>query len=166
VHPYRARPTRGFTLVEIGISVLITGLVAAATIPAMKRTIIASRASTVANDLRVLAAAITSSAAQVGSYPVNANRGTMPPALVGHSKPQFWTTPTPIGGYYNYEDASQSSGGVSFRAAIAINTNGAQRVTTDAGILLAIDRLIDDGNLRSGNFRLWDANEPVYIVER
>jgi hypothetical protein len=76
-----------------------------------------------------------------------------------------WRRITPLGGYYNWE-YNRISAGVRYTAGIGIRTKGEDRVTTDLSHLLAIDRLIDDGNLSTGSFFIGIGNEPFLAIER
>jgi prepilin-type N-terminal cleavage/methylation domain-containing protein len=160
------RGARGFTIVELMVVVTIIALLAALALPAARRAGMSAKASAVANDLRVFATAFGTYTQQAGSYPPEAAVGVMPPLMVGSTLGQTsWLRKTPIGGNYNWDNA-QAHAGITPRAAIAINSNGSNLVTTDRTQLLMIDRRIDDGNLATGNFFLGAHNEPVFIVER
>ena len=162
----RSRADAGFTLFEIGVSAIIIGLLAAVALPAVKRVTLVSKAHAVANDLRVLSGALQSYAQQNGRYPAEAKVGIVPTGLAGYTKTVSWQKTTAIGGCFNWEDATQSLRASPFRAALAINTSGTKRPSTDRTLLLSIDRRIDDGNLATGNFVLGKANQPLYIIER
>jgi len=159
------RATRGFTLVEIGVVSLIIGVLASLAMPALKRTLIATRANTVANDLRIFAAAFQSYEQQHGSYPPEAGTGVLPPVMAGSLGDTSWTRITPVGGYYDWE-YNRIEAGVRYKAGIGIRTKGAILVTTDRELLLAIDRLVDNGDLATGNFILGAGNEPFLAIER
>lgn len=160
----RVRPC-GFTIVELMVVVTIISLLAAMSLPAARRASQSAKASAVANDLRVFATAFTTQAQQAGSYPADTAVGVLPTVMVGALGNSAWRRKTPIGGLYNW-DFNINHGGITYRAAIAINTSGTNLVTTDTAQLLAIDRRIDDGNLTTGNFRRGASNEPVYVIER
>ena len=156
----------GFTLVEVGVAGIIIGLMAAIALPAMKRMVLVSQANALANDLRVLSGALQSYAQQNGGYPADANVGVVPTGLRDYSSSANWQKVTAIGGCFNWEAATQSLPASPFRAAIAVNTSGSLRPSTDRTLLLTIDQRIDDGNLATGNFLLGNANQPLYIIER
>jgi type II secretory pathway pseudopilin PulG len=147
------------------MATLIIGVMASLAMPALKRTIISTRASAVANDLRTFAAAFQSYEQQNGRYPPEAGIGVLPPLMSGHLDQSAWLGVTPIGGRYNWE-YNRTTGGVRYRAAIGIRTQRTARVTTDRALLLAVDRLIDNGDLSSGNFFLGVGNEPFLVIER
>jgi prepilin-type N-terminal cleavage/methylation domain-containing protein len=163
----RRRPpaTRGFTLVEIGVVTLIIGVLASLTMPALKRTLIATRANAAANDLRTFAAAFQSYEQQNGRYPPDASSGSLPPLMVGSLGNTSWRRITPVGGYYDWE-YNRIHAGVRYKAGISIRTRGTIRVTTNRELLVAIDRLIDNGDLTTGNFILGAGNEPFLAIER
>jgi prepilin-type N-terminal cleavage/methylation domain-containing protein len=156
---------RGFSTVELMVVVTIISLLAALSLPVAKRAGQSAKASAVANDLRVFATAFTTYAQQVGTYPAETAVGVMPPTMTGYLGNTAWLRTTPIGGKYNWDNA-RTHGSITPRAAISINSNGTNLVTTDNTLLLMIDRRIDDGNLSTGNFFLGAGNEPVFIVER
>jgi hypothetical protein len=54
--------------------------------------------------------------------------------------------------------------GTRFKAAIAISNTAAAPFVMDLDLMEAIDRIIDDGNLSTGNFRIGADDEPVYII--
>ena len=68
-----------------------------------------------------------------------------------------------MGGQYNW-DNNQTHYGTTYRAVIGINSTSSAPVVQDADLLEAIDDVIDDGNLTTGNFRLGADDEPIYIV--
>ena len=144
---------------------LIIGVLASLAMPALKRTLIATRASAVASDLRTFAAAFQAYEQQNGRWPPEAGTGVMPPLMVGSLGHTAWLRVTPIGGRYNWE-YNRRAAGVRYRAGIGIRTRNPDKVTKDQNQLLAIDRLIDEGNLATGSFFLGPGNEPFLAVER
>ena len=155
-----------FTTVELMIVVTIISFLAALALPTAHRAGLSARASAVANDLRVFAAAFTAQAQQAGTYPPEVAVAVMPPLMAnGGLGNTSWLRKTPIGGNYNW-DYMRTHGSITPRAAISINSTTGNLVTTDRTLLLLIDRRIDDGNLNTGNFFLGANSEPVYIVER
>ena len=140
-----AGPCRGFTLIEVMVVVTVVGMLGSISTPRVKKAADNARASAVANDLRILASAMSTIAQQSGSFPKDTARQKMPPAAAGHTKAKTWTGVTPIGGYYNWESGRKVRG-TKIKAGIAINSAKRQNVTKDRALLLAIDRRIDDGD--------------------
>lgn len=159
------RSTRGFTLVEMGMVTLIIGLLAATGIPAMQRTLVTTKASAVVTDLRTFAGTFQAYAQQTGGYPPEAGVGVMPPLMADALRETSWLRTTPIGGKYDWE-FDRTSAGVRYRAAIALRTLGLDNVSMSNSVLLTIDRVIDDGDLLTGNFFIGTGNEPFYVIER
>lgn len=154
---------RGFTLVEIMVVVAIISLLVAAAVPAMLHVKRKSLATAVGNDLRVFAAAFDAYAHEAGNWPADTDPGVMPPEMSARINAAAWQRVTAIGGKYNWE-SNQMHAGTRYKAAIAISTAGSDGVVQDADLFEAIDRVLDDGNLSTGNFRLGSDDEPVFIV--
>ena len=79
-----ARASRGFTLVEMMVVVLILGILFRAALPnfvALKRDAVAARA---VSELNVVREAAMSCYAQTGTWPAERPEGTIPPELVSH----------------------------------------------------------------------------------
>src|SRR5882757_11314167 len=90
--PHRSGPclTRGFTLVEIMIVVVIIGLLAALAIPAFQRIQRASQNSRVVNDFRVFTQAFETYATENGNWPANVGAGVVPAGMVNTFKVGNW----------------------------------------------------------------------------
>ena len=157
--------TRAFTLVEIGVVVLIISLVAAIAVPQIKSAIITARSEAVINDLRVLSQAFQHYLQENGDWPATPSAaGAFPAGMAGYLRESAWTRKTPIGGYYVW-DTNVEQAGQHVRAAIGITSTGDSAVSADRIQLSDIDRRFDDGNLATGSFRLGFYNEPVYVIE-
>ena len=167
LHPFRLRCARGrtaaFTLVEVMVTVTIISLLAAASVPALKAVKRRTVATAIGNDLRTFAAAFDTYAHETGSWPAEVAAGVFPPEMANRINSTAWLRPTPFGGQYNW-DNNQMHAGTRYRAAIAISSTAASPVIQDVDLLEAIDRIIDDGNLATGIFRIGADDEPVFIV--
>jgi prepilin-type N-terminal cleavage/methylation domain-containing protein len=154
---------RGFTLVEIMVAVGIISLLLALALPASAKIRRRSQATAVGNDLRVFAAVFDAYAQEKGAWPAEADPGTLPPEIADRLKEASWLRVTPIGGHYNW-DANQMHYGTRYKAVIQISSTADAPLTQDADLWEAVDRIIDDGNLSSGNFRLGTDDEPIFII--
>ena len=166
VMPPRIAPpaaSRAFTLVEVCVVVFIIGMLAAAALPAFKRVGQKARVSAVANDIRVFTTAFQTYNLQNGRWPADVGPRVMPPVMVG-ALPNAFVNTTPIGGNYDW-DQNVAPNGFLTKAAITLLTQGTNRVSGDVALLTAIDQLLDDGNLRTGNVRLGSTNGLVFIIE-
>lgn len=157
---FRHGPTRGFTLVEIMIVVVIIGLLAALAIPAFQRVQRASQNARVINDWRVFSQAFEVYNTMNGAWPNNVGPGvvpTTPVSMNGDFKVATWQAVTTIGGRWNW-DNSLGSGG---NAGISISL-----YTCDDTQLAEIDAKIDDGDLTTGNFVQVSSTRVMMVMAR
>ncbi|HMD60503.1 MAG TPA: type II secretion system protein [Opitutaceae bacterium] len=144
---------------------LIIGILAAASVPALMRNTLTTRSSAVMNDLRVYAGAFQAYAQEHGDWPPGGGApGAFPPGMEGYLNQTNWGRVTPIGGLYQFATQSPQHGG-RYAAVIVIASVGSNHVSSDFIQLSDIDRKLDDGNLNSGNFFLGFRNYPVYVLE-
>jgi prepilin-type N-terminal cleavage/methylation domain-containing protein len=160
--PLRSRRA-GFSIIEIMIAVTIISLLAAIAVPTLKSVKRRTVATAIGNDLRTFAAAFDIYAHQNGRWPAEVAEGVMPPEMADRINGGAWLRPSPLGGLYNWDNGQLHAGKV-YRAAIAISSSGSSSNPMDYELMEAIDRVIDDGNLTTGNFRLGADDEPVFIV--
>jgi prepilin-type N-terminal cleavage/methylation domain-containing protein len=158
-------PAAGFSLLELAVVVLIIGILAAVSVPALKKNAINARSSAVMNDLRVYSGAFQAYAQEHGDWPPGGGApGVFPAGMEGYLSATNWSRVTPIGGYYQFATQSPQGGG-RYAAVIIISTVGSNAVTSDLKQLSDIDTKLDDGNLVTGNFFLGYRNYPVFVLE-
>lgn len=145
--------------------VLIIGILAALSVPALKKNAMNARSSAVMNDLRVYAGAYQAYAQEHGDWPPGGGApGTFPAGMDGYLSSTNWSRKTPIGGNYQFATQSPQAGG-RYAAVIIIASTTDNPVTSDANQLTDLDVKLDDGNLSSGNFFLGYRNYPVFVLE-
>ena len=145
------------------VTVTIISLLAAVSVPAFQRVKRKTVATTIGNDLRTFAAAFDTYAHETGGWPAEVAAGVFPPEMAGRINATAWARTTPMGGQYNW-DYKQTHYGTKYTAVIAVSETGSAPMPQDVDMLEAIDKVIDDGNLTTGNFRLGANDEPIFIV--
>ena len=157
------RSSRGFSLTEIMVVVTIISLLAAISLPTLKNVRRRTTATQIGNNLRTFSAAFETYVHEMGTWPAETVAGVLPPEVANRINPTAWRAMTPLGGQYNW-DNTQMHDGTRFKAAIAISNTAAAPFVMDLDLIESIDRIIDDGNLATGNFRIGADDEPVYII--
>lgn len=150
--------SRGFTLVEIMIVVVIIGLLAALALPAFQRVQRASQNARAISDFRTFAQAFEIYNSQNGGWPPNAGAGAVPTGMSKDFKEDTWkAAATVLGGRWNW-DVNRAE----FAAGISISG-----VTATDEQLQEIDAKIDDGNLSTGLFQKISSSPArvSYILE-
>jgi prepilin-type N-terminal cleavage/methylation domain-containing protein len=160
---FRSRRSAGFTIIEVLMSLGILSITIAAVVPRLTSTKRQAIATTIVNDLRTFAAAFDTYAQEKGGYPAEVDAGVLPPEMKDRINSTAWLRQTPIGGQYNW-DSNQLHTGTRYRAVIQISETAAAPLPQDLDLWEAIDRVIDDGNLATGNFRLGSDDQPIFII--
>ena len=141
-----------FTLVEVMTSIMIMSICVAVLVPRLTKTKRQAQATTLINDLRTFAAAFDAYAQEKGAFPVEVAAGVVPAEMTDRLNNTAWRRTTPIGGQYNW-DNNQTHYGTLYRAVIQISETASAPLVQDVELWELIDRLMDDGNLATGNFR-------------
>lgn len=150
------RNIRGFTLVEIMITVAIIGLLAAIAIPSFQKARHESFKNAFINDMRIAGDAFsTYNIEHSGQWPANQSPGRMPPEMTQYLSRFPWSNSPAIGGQWDwdYNTAAAFKAGISVRGVIWPDSEMAE-----------IDDAIDDGIITSGNFRKFNT-DYTYIIE-
>jgi len=138
------------------IAVALIGMLAAIAIPAMRHQQQRAQNARFVNDLRIFAAAFETYTTKNGHWPADAVAGVVPAGMSGELRDADWTVAsTSIGGQWDWDYKS-----VAFTACISVHP-----VTLSPEQMVEINRMIDDGNLATGNFRMTSAGYYVYILQ-
>ena len=138
------RKTSGFTLVETMVIVAIIGILATLSVPGVQRAFKRAKAGRFVSDLRVLSGAFEQCRFENKAWPPDENPRMVPPKMVPYLGNFPFTTPTPIGGVWDWD---QDVLGVT----AGISVDGPD--FTPAEMAEMIDAKIDDGDLANGSFR-------------
>lgn len=159
------RARGGFNLIQVMLSMAIGSIVISAAIPKVKKAEAESRATVVVSDLRTFAAAFEAYAQERGGWPAETNAGALPTEMADRLGTTGWLRVSPMGGQYNWE-SNQVHGGVRYQAALSISSTELSELVVNEDLLLAIDRIMDDGDLSTGNFRTGVNHDPLYIIQQ
>lgn len=164
--PRHGRPRiAGFSLTEVMIVMTIISLLGAIGIPTLQKVRRRTAATAIGNDLRTYAAAFDSYVHETGAWPVETAAGVFPTEMASRIYSATWLKTTTIGGQYNW-DRNQMHAGRTYAAAIAISSTATAPLVQDVDLWQAIDSIIDDGDLATGNFLIGDDDEPVFIIAK
>jgi len=146
----------GFTLVEIMVTVVIIGLLAAIAVPTVKRVQRRSRDTRFISDVRAFSQAFETYAMKSGAWPPDANRSIVPNGMSGELRDTVWMSTNSLGGAWDWD---YKQNGIT----AAISTVA---VTIDDQEMTQIDAMFDDGNLATGNFVKSAAGRYSYILQK
>jgi prepilin-type N-terminal cleavage/methylation domain-containing protein len=160
------RSTRGVSLVELMVVVTIISMLMALAVPSYQRVQKRARAGALVNDFRVFSTVYLAYAHENGVWPPETAAGVLPAGITSQDmKTSVWTSPTPIGGHFDWE-YNQIHQGVQYRAAIAITDTADAPLIVDLELYQMMDEALDDGNLSTGSFRLGENNCPLFVLEQ
>ena len=125
------------------IVVAVVGLLAAIAIPSFVRARERSLNVRFAADLQVAKAAFTEYSVEHGKYPPDTQPGVVPEGMADYLRRIAWTEPTTIGGQWDWDNSQ-----FGFKAGVSVYSP-----TASIGQMLRIDKIIDDGNLATGEFQ-------------
>lgn len=157
----RVRPhsRRGFTLIEIMMTVLVIALLAALAFPAFSKARRRTQIVATANNIRKFADAFDLYAMERAGFPPDCHLDApwhLPNVeMEGYLDREQWKEETPLGGNYNWEGPD----GYPY-AGIAIFGS-----TASADVFRELDSLLDNGDLTSGIFRQTPNGRYTYIIE-
>jgi type II secretory pathway pseudopilin PulG len=149
---------------NVALAIFVVGILVAIAVPLVQKSKRKAVASEVVEDLREFAQTFQSYFRKHGTWPPAANAvGRLPPGMETALGPQ-WSRRTPIGGGYLWAPDSLQRG-QRYRATIMLSAIPRDSVSNDRRMLEQIDRMLDDGNLLTGNFQLGYRDQPFFALE-
>jgi prepilin-type N-terminal cleavage/methylation domain-containing protein len=134
----------GFSLLELVLALLITGILAAMAIPRLSAAANRSAMNATLATFRQLESALMMYRERTGTWPPDYNNGIQPVELNAYLAGRPMRRTTPIGGNWDW------NGPGSTRAQFGLNVAIANLSTSR---MAEFDAMFDDGNLATGNFR-------------
>jgi type II secretory pathway pseudopilin PulG len=160
----RTRARCGATMLAVAIGVFIVGVGVAIAVPAVQKSVRNARAAAIAEELRDFARAFQSYTRQRGGWPAAAHAASQIPAGMESELGAKWSQSTPIEFRYLWAPELLQRG-VRYRATIVLWRDNRSPVADELRLFEEIDRQVDDGKLRSGNFQLGYRDQPFFIIE-
>lgn len=159
----KTRLQHGFTIIELVIVVTIIGILAMLIEPAFRRIQLRARGAALVSELRVFEEAFVRYAQEHGEFPSSQrNRDSIPPGMDGYLSAGRWETPSPVGGYYTWDDAQGGNARRSHNGAIMVRGG-----TLSMADMRLIDEWFDDNKTNDGLLQVRAAGATVvYIVEK
>ena len=145
----------GFTSGEMLLGLLVVLLAAILLFMVVARFAQRARGERLGRDLQAIAAAFAQARTASGRWPQG-------PEEVPHLGETAWADASPFGGHYGWVPPKPPAR----PGAVTLTAFSPDRpLELTRADLLAIDRLIDDGDLATGRFRTGFNGWPIYLVE-
>ena len=150
----RQAGARGFTLLELLVVTSIIGILLAIALHVYHQQKNRARVAAVASELRSFATSFYAYGAEHGDFPNDADLA-LPAGMEKLIPVGRWEHETKLGGFFDWEgpDAYPYAG-------IALVNSPAS-----VELLQMLDRMLDDGDLAAGRFRISTGGRPTYILQ-
>lgn len=147
---------KGFTLIELMIAIVIVGILSSIAVPFFRKYVRASRATTFANDIRLLSDAGNQYALESGTWINTSAPGSYPPELQGYFSERKFELGSSLGGEWLFDRYDDSD----FTSAVGVDSPA-----EGVEVFAMVDKLIDDGDLSTGLFQKSGTNRYYLVIE-
>ena len=144
----------GFSMIELIVAVATLSMLALIGMPQFKEYRTKAKIARAAEEMKGFSSGFVAYTIQNENYPPDSHIA-LPPGMSEYISPDAWAQTTPLGGTYNWEGPDNYA-----YAGISIF----QR-TEPLSSIITLDKMIDDGNLITGRFRIGSNGRPTYIIE-
>lgn len=144
----------GFSLLELLTSTVVIGILSLLSVISYQSYAQQAKISVTAQELNSFVKAFTAYMAENGDFPPDSH-AQLPSGMNKYISQAVWDEPTPIGGHYNWEGRDSYP-----YAGISIFDT-----TASSEQLQILDRMLDDGVLTDGRFRIGVNGRPTFIIE-
>ena len=150
------KASQGFTLLEVLIVVVLLGVLASIVIASFQNSEKETGNTVFAHDVRVAADGFQMfNLRNGGVFPADRGPGVIPAGMSDYLGRMKWSEQTPIGGMWDWDN------GV-FGITAAMSVHMPDRTPLE---MLEVDKIIDDGDLITGNFRIRAAGYMLVIKD-
>lgn len=157
--------SRGFSLVELVVVVMVLSILAAIAVPQFMMTRGSASVTRAAQDLRAISNATEMHYVTRGSWPPEAAKGRLPQGMEEYLDSTAFSNPCPLGGQYDWVNAglaTRTNTGTTRRTGISINW-GTESVPLD--LCQRLDAMIDNGDLKTGRIMMPNARTLILVQE-
>ena len=150
----------GFTLIEVLVVVVLLGVLATLIVPSFAGHTDNAEQIAFATDVKVFRNAALVYMAKTEAYLEDSPSGQCPAGWEDYIDVDRWTSPTPIGGLWDFELDS-----FGIKSAFGVHFSGGNGANPGDVYMQKIDAILDDGDLATGVFQKIAADRYYYIIE-
>jgi prepilin-type N-terminal cleavage/methylation domain-containing protein len=144
----------GFTMIELLVVIAILGILAGISLSMLRDYRERAGVAATATEIKLFSSAFVAYHIDHEEFPPDTH-GNLPAGMEKFIANHLWTEATPLGGQYNWEGPDNYS-----YAGISIfNHTASQRA------ILILDRMLDNGDVNTGKFRVMSNGRPTYVIE-
>lgn len=144
----------GFTIIELLVTMAILSILAGLSLSMLRDYRERAGVAAVATELKSFVNAFMAYYADHEEFPPDSHI-TLPAGMEKFIPSRLWAEATPLGGQYNWEGPDNYG-----YAGISIFNH-----TAPERVILILDRMLDNGDINTGKFRVMSNGRPTYVIE-